>query len=71
MVAEEDESIGMVERKRAQENAFDEREDGGGGADSQRQGENDRRGKARRLEELAQRQAQIVGESHSFTPAKQ
>ena len=62
MISQQNEAVGILERKRAQEDAFDEREDRGGGADAKRQREDDGQGESRRLAQLAQCEAEILCE---------
>ena len=62
-VAQEDEALGIAKRQRPQKHAFDEREDGGGGSDAQRKGENDGEGKAGRFPELAEGEAKVAHRS--------
>ena len=46
VISQQNEAVGIAERKRTQQDAFDEREDRGGGADAQGQGEDDGQGEA-------------------------
>ena len=59
-VAGKDEAIGMVEGKRAQEDAVDEGEDGGGGSDAEGEGEDDGEGEAGRFAQAAGGVAEVL-----------
>jgi hypothetical protein len=63
MISQQNKSIGIIEWKGPQEDAFDEREDRSGGADAEGQGEDDGQGKAWRFAQLAKREAEILRES--------
>ncbi len=58
-VADADETIRIVEGQRAQQDAFDEREDGGGGADAEGEREHDRERETGSAAQLAQCEAQV------------
>jgi hypothetical protein len=62
MIPQQNKPIGIFEWKRAQQDPFDEREDRGGGANTQGEGEDDAEGKARCFAQLAKCEADILCE---------
>ena len=62
MISQQNKPIGVLERKWAQQDALDEREDRGGGANAQGQGEDDAEGEAGCFAQLAKCEAEILCE---------
>ena len=60
MVSQQNKSVGVWERKRAQQNAFDKREDCGGRADAQGQSEDDSECERRCSSQLPKCETQIL-----------
>ncbi len=70
MVPQQNETVGIAEGKRPEQNTFDEREDRGGGADAQSQGEDDRYCEAWRLAQAAKGEAEILGQHRAWIPPR-
>ena len=62
-------AIGMVERQRPQHHRVDDAEDGGVGADAERDGEHDGEREQRRLAQHSNRVAKIVQHGPSRAPS--
>jgi hypothetical protein len=60
VVSQQNESIGVLEWKRPQQDTLDERKDSGSGPDAQRQRENDDQGESRCLPQLAKCEAKLL-----------
>src|ERR1700687_5717913 len=62
VISQQNKSLGIIERKRAEQDAFDEREDGGGGTDAHGKGEDDGEGEAGCLAQLTKCESEILCE---------
>ncbi len=62
VITQQNQPVGILERKRPQQDAFDQREDRGGCADTQGQGEDHGQAKAGCLAQLAKGEAEILCE---------
>jgi hypothetical protein len=60
VISQQNKPVRVLERKWAQQDAFDEREDRGGGANAQGQGEDDRECECRRSSQLAKCKLKIL-----------
>jgi hypothetical protein len=62
VIAQQNEAVRFGERKRTQQNPFDEREHCGDCADAQRQRQHNRQAETRRFDKLAKCEAEILHE---------
>jgi hypothetical protein len=62
VISQQNKSLGILERKWAEQDALDEREDGGGGTDARGQGEDDSQGEAGCFAQLTNCEPEILCE---------
>jgi hypothetical protein len=60
VISEQNQAIGIAEREWPEKNAFNQREDRGGRADAERQGEDGGDGETRRPDEAAEGETQVA-----------